>query len=123
MKIPGGGRSPEGEGQRGRKGVCSELGNWGGGLDIFFGAEMSTKLWPRIAEDCHPRKNNYKQKIESRNFGMSLCWITKAKESLRDFVFLHKCGLLLCLCEPNMLITKANAKENLKEFICPSITK
>ena len=36
-----------GEGPRGREGVCSELGNFfggGGALNIFFGAEMSTKL-------------------------------------------------------------------------------
>ena len=26
----------EGEGPRGRKGVCGELGSWGGGLNIFF---------------------------------------------------------------------------------------
>ena len=34
----GGGVLQEGEGLRGREGVCSELGNWGGGgLNIFFG--------------------------------------------------------------------------------------
>ena len=26
-----GGGSPEGEGPRGREGVCGDLGNWGGG--------------------------------------------------------------------------------------------
>ena len=38
-----GGGSPGREGPRGREGVCSELGNFGGGLNIFFGAEMPTK--------------------------------------------------------------------------------
>ena len=39
-----GGGSPGQEGPRGREGVCSELGNLGGGGQIFFfGAEMSTK--------------------------------------------------------------------------------
>ena len=39
MKVPGegGGFSREGEGPRGREGVCGELGNsFGGGLNIFF---------------------------------------------------------------------------------------
>ena len=27
-------------GLRGREGVCGDLGNWGGGANIFFGAKM-----------------------------------------------------------------------------------
>ena len=43
LKISGGGVSRRG-GPRGREGVCSKCGNWGGGgLNIFFRAEMSTK--------------------------------------------------------------------------------
>ena len=36
----------EGEEPRGQEGVCGELGNffWGGGLNISFGSETSTKL-------------------------------------------------------------------------------
>ena len=42
----GGGGSSGREGPRGREGVCSDLGNWGGGPKYFFwGAEMSTKAW------------------------------------------------------------------------------
>ena len=42
LKIPGGGGVREGAGGRQAwEGVCGELG--GGGLDIFFGAEMPTK--------------------------------------------------------------------------------
>ena len=47
LKIPGGGGGlEEGEGPRGREGVCGELGNLGGGgaKYFFFGAEMSTKF-------------------------------------------------------------------------------
>ena len=43
-KIPGGGGGVlwEGEGTRGREGVCGELGKFwgGGGLNFFFGTEM-----------------------------------------------------------------------------------
>ena len=43
----------------------------------------------------------------------------KAKENLWDFDFFFvsvACGCGLCL--PDMIITKANAKENLGEFMC-----
>ena len=48
LKMPGGGGGvlQEGEGPRGREGVCGELGNYGtggGAKYFFFGAEMSTK--------------------------------------------------------------------------------
>ena len=36
IENPRGGGSPGGEGPMGRKAVCSELGEGGGGLDIFF---------------------------------------------------------------------------------------
>ena len=48
IEIPmrgGGGLLQEGEGPRGREGVYGKLGNLGcRGLNIVFGAEMSTKL-------------------------------------------------------------------------------
>ena len=48
LKIPGGGGEgfQEREGPRGREGVCSKLGNLGGGgaKYFFFGAETSTKF-------------------------------------------------------------------------------
>ena len=46
LKIPGGvlpGGVVEG-GPRAREGVCGEFGEGGGGLNIFFGAEMPTKF-------------------------------------------------------------------------------
>ena len=44
LKMPGGGSGFQ-EGPRGRQGACSESGNLGGGgLNIFFGAETSTKF-------------------------------------------------------------------------------
>ena len=46
-RMGGGGFSRTGEVPRGREGVCGESGNFlggGGGLNIFFGAEMSTKM-------------------------------------------------------------------------------
>ena len=49
-EAPGGGGGvgfllkTEGEGARGWEGVCGELGNVGGWLNIFFGAEVSTKF-------------------------------------------------------------------------------
>ena len=49
IENPRRGGAPEGEGPRGREGVCSELGNGGGGgQNIFFGAEMSTKPEVRL---------------------------------------------------------------------------
>ena len=53
------------------------------------------------------------QKLESRELRFSHCWIVKAKgKVLWDFdSFFRKRGLLLWLCVPNMIITKANAKE------------
>ena len=56
LKIPGGG-SPAQEGPRGREGVCGDLGSClGGRLNIFFGAEMSTKQASRAkgASDTPP---------------------------------------------------------------------
>ena len=38
MKIPGGG-GVAGGGPRGREGVCSELGNFGGGAKYFFSGQ------------------------------------------------------------------------------------
>ena len=36
LKISGGGGGFKGEGPRGREDVCSELGNLGGGPNVFF---------------------------------------------------------------------------------------
>ena len=46
----------------------------------------------------------------------------KAKNNLLD-VDLCFAGVASCcgLCVPNMIVTKANAKENLGEFVCLSI--
>ena len=50
-----------------------------------------------------------------------LCRIAKAraKRNLSEFAIFRNCGLGV----PNMLITKAIAKESLGELICLSITK
>ena len=49
---------------------------------------------------------------------------TKANENLWDFTICFVSVACCCgLCVPNMIIMKANAKENLREFICLSTTK
>ena len=48
LKISGGGISRRGRGRWGREGICGELGNFGGALNIFFGAETSTKKASRL---------------------------------------------------------------------------
>ena len=43
LKFPGGGGFRRGP--RGRESVCSELGNWGGGLNIFFSGPKCPPSW------------------------------------------------------------------------------
>ena len=66
-------------------------------------------------------------KLKSQDLGFSLYWITKAKAKAKliSGILIHfVCVACYCaLCVPNMIITKANAKENLGEFICLAITK
>ena len=68
MKISGGGGGlEEGEGPRGRQGVCGELGNCGGGgLNIFFRGRNVHQVFfpPHTFAPCpcyHPHRNNYKR--------------------------------------------------------------
>ena len=45
------------------------------------------------------------------------------KENLQDFNLFRSVACCCGLCLPNIIIAKANAKENLGEFVCLSITK
>ena len=52
LKIPGGGGLQEGEGPRGREGVCSELGNFGGGgLSIFWAVQCFARCNPFMFQE------------------------------------------------------------------------
>ena len=79
--------------------------------------KASEKLWGNcntILTETITSEKKYK----SRDFGFSLGWTTKAKTNLR-FSFFISVGCCWAVCVTHKFITKANAKENLEEFIFP----
>ena len=82
LKIPGGG-SPGGRGAEGPGGCLRRIGDLGGGLNIFLGAEMSTKV---------------KRAVVSLIGGGGLFPIRGHRFSLREIPFPLRASLKLFSC-------------------------
>ena len=89
----------------------------GGGGVFQNGQKMAGKVAGQLKfGDCHPYRNNYKRKKKipgSRIFLSIELRKRKRKKISRILFFFVNVSCCCGLCIPNLIITKANAKENL----------